>query len=123
VQRWRILNATVSDSSISTWTGTGSCRSPLTAIRSSVPWSSTRSTSRPAFVDEPAYRDTVSISPLGGSITFRTLFADFPGRSVFHCHIVPHSDLGMMGVFEVRRSGQAGGHHRIAARVPPLSRA
>jgi FtsP/CotA-like multicopper oxidase with cupredoxin domain len=59
-----------------------------------------------APVDEPGYRDTVSISPLGGSITFRTLFADFPGRSVFHCHIVPHSDLGMMGVFEVLPAGQ-----------------
>lgn len=52
-------------------------------------------------VDEHGYRDTVSIRPGGGSITFRTLFADFPGRSVYHCHIVPHSDLGMMGVFEV----------------------
>jgi FtsP/CotA-like multicopper oxidase with cupredoxin domain len=59
-----------------------------------------------APVDEPGYRDTVSIPPLGGSITFRTLFADFPGKSVFHCHIVPHSDLGMMGVFEVLRPGQ-----------------
>jgi FtsP/CotA-like multicopper oxidase with cupredoxin domain len=56
-------------------------------------------------VDEPGYRDTASIRPLGGSITFRTLFADFPGRSVFHCHIVPHSDLGMMGVFEVVAPG------------------
>ncbi len=57
-------------------------------------------------VDEPGYRDTVSIRPGGGSITFRTLFADFPGRSVFHCHIVPHSDLGMMGVFEVVPANQ-----------------
>ena len=57
-------------------------------------------------VDEPGYRDTVSIAPLGGSITFRTLFLDFPGRSVFHCHIVPHSDLGMMGVFEVLAQGE-----------------
>ena len=60
-----------------------------------------------APVDEPGYRDTVSIPPLGGSITFRTLFADFPGRSVLHCHIVPHSDLGMMGVFEVLPRGAA----------------
>jgi suppressor of ftsI len=57
-------------------------------------------------VDEPGYRDTVAIPPLGGSITFRTLFADFPGRSVFHCHVVPHSELGMMGIFEVLRPGQ-----------------
>jgi suppressor of ftsI len=53
-------------------------------------------------VDEPGYRDTVPVMPNGGSITFRTLFADFLGRSVFHCHIVPHSDLGMMAVFEIR---------------------
>ena len=56
-------------------------------------------------LDEPGYRDTVSIPALGGSITFRTRFADFPGRSVFHCHLVPHSDLGMMGVFEVLGPG------------------
>jgi FtsP/CotA-like multicopper oxidase with cupredoxin domain len=55
---------------------------------------------------QPGYRDTVSIRPLGGRITFRTLFADFPGKSVFHCHIVPHSDLGMMGVFEVLPADQ-----------------
>jgi FtsP/CotA-like multicopper oxidase with cupredoxin domain len=52
-------------------------------------------------VDEPSYRDTVSIRPRGGSVTFRTVFADFTGRSLFHCHIVPHSDLGMMGMFEI----------------------
>lgn len=58
-------------------------------------------------VDEGSYRDTVSIPPLGGSVTLRTLFADFPGRSVYHCHIVPHSDLGMMAVFEVRADNDA----------------
>lgn len=58
-------------------------------------------------VDEPSYRDTVSIRPRGGSITFRTVFADFTGRSLFHCHIVPHSDLGMMGMFEIVPRGQA----------------
>ena len=64
-------------------------------------------------VDEPSYRDTVSVHPNGGSITFRTLFADFPGRSLFHCHIVPHSDLGMTGVFEVDRPGDT-------PQAPPL---
>jgi len=58
-------------------------------------------------VDEPSYRDTVSIRPRGGSVTFRTVFADFTGRSLFHCHIVPHSDLGMMGMFEIVPRGQA----------------
>jgi FtsP/CotA-like multicopper oxidase with cupredoxin domain len=25
---------------------------------------------------------------------------DFPGRTVYHCHILDHEDLGMMGVVE-----------------------
>ncbi|MER3603596.1 MAG: hypothetical protein C4298_07495, partial [Thermus sp.] len=25
----------------------------------------------------------------------------FPGKTVFHCHIVEHEDRGMMGVLEV----------------------
>jgi FtsP/CotA-like multicopper oxidase with cupredoxin domain len=58
-------------------------------------------------VDERSYRDTVTVGARGGSITFRTVFADFTGKSVFHCHIVPHSDLGMMGVFEVVPRGGA----------------
>jgi hypothetical protein len=33
------------------------------------------------------------------------VFEDFTGTSVFHCHIVPHSDLGMMGVFEIVAPG------------------
>jgi len=57
-------------------------------------------------VDQPGYRDTVTVNP-HGSITFRTRFEDFTGRSVFHCHVVPHADLGMMGVFEIVRSEDA----------------
>ena len=57
-------------------------------------------------VDEPSYRDTVTVAPRG-SVTFRTRFEDFTGTSVFHCHIVPHSDLGMMGVFEIVAPGEA----------------
>ena len=30
-----------------------------------------------------------------------------PARSLFHCHIVPHSDLGMMGMFEIVARGEA----------------
>jgi FtsP/CotA-like multicopper oxidase with cupredoxin domain len=55
-------------------------------------------------VDLPGYHDTFPVDP-GGSITFRTRFADFAGRSLYHCHLVLHSDIGMMGVFEVVRAG------------------
>jgi FtsP/CotA-like multicopper oxidase with cupredoxin domain len=59
-----------------------------------------------APVDAPGYRDTVTVPPRQ-SVTFRTVFADFTGTSLLHCHIVPHSDLGMMGVFEIVEPGGA----------------
>jgi FtsP/CotA-like multicopper oxidase with cupredoxin domain len=40
--------------------------------------------------------DTTAVPPLG-EITMRTRYLDFPGRWVFHCHILLHEDLGMMG--------------------------
>ena len=35
--------------------------------------------------------------PPFGEITMRTRFRDFPGRWVYHCHILLHEDHGMMG--------------------------
>jgi hypothetical protein len=32
---------------------------------------------------------------------FGSPLRDFTGRTVFHCHIVEHEDLGMMGVLGV----------------------
>ena len=40
--------------------------------------------------------DTTPVPPLG-EITMRTRFRDFPGRWVYHCHILLHEDFGMMG--------------------------
>jgi FtsP/CotA-like multicopper oxidase with cupredoxin domain len=48
-----------------------------------------------------AWRDTVNV-PMGGSVRIRIPFQDFAGRTVYHCHIVDHEDLGMMGVIEMR---------------------
>jgi FtsP/CotA-like multicopper oxidase with cupredoxin domain len=50
--------------------------------------------------DGPIWRDTVNV-PAGASVTIRLPFADVPGRTVYHCHILDHEDLGMMGVIEV----------------------
>lgn len=51
-------------------------------------------------VEFHGYKDTVPISP-NGSITFRTRFLDFTGVFVFHCHLFPHEDGGMMSLVEV----------------------
>jgi FtsP/CotA-like multicopper oxidase with cupredoxin domain len=44
---------------------------------------------------DPGWRDTVNI-PTGTSVTVRIPFEDFGGKTVFHCHILDHEDLGMM---------------------------
>jgi FtsP/CotA-like multicopper oxidase with cupredoxin domain len=45
---------------------------------------------------ELAWRDTVNVSS-GGRVRFRVQFADFVGKTVQHCHILDHEDMGMMG--------------------------
>ncbi|HEX5499753.1 MAG TPA: multicopper oxidase domain-containing protein, partial [Thermomicrobiales bacterium] len=40
--------------------------------------------------------DTTNVPPFG-DITMRTRYLDFPGRWVYHCHILLHEDHGMMG--------------------------
>ncbi|WP_457946107.1 multicopper oxidase family protein [Pseudarthrobacter sp. alpha12b] len=49
----------------------------------------------------PEWRDVVNV-PANGRVTVRVAFTDFRGRSAYHCHILDHEDLGMMGVIEVR---------------------
>jgi len=44
-------------------------------------------------------RDVVNV-PAGRSVKVRIAFDRFPGRTVYHCHILDHEDLGMMGVIQ-----------------------
>ena len=37
------------------------------------------------------------------TVTFVVRFDDFPGKWMFHCHILNHEDKGMMGILEVKR--------------------
>jgi FtsP/CotA-like multicopper oxidase with cupredoxin domain len=52
-------------------------------------------------VSGPRWQDVVNV-PAFGQVTVRVAFEDFGGRSVFHCHILDHEDLGMMGTLEAR---------------------
>ncbi|MET1035266.1 MAG: multicopper oxidase family protein [Arthrobacter sp.] len=54
-----------------------------------------------AVVDAPDWRDVVVV-PANGEATVLVAFDGIAGRTVFHCHILDHEDLGMMGVIEVR---------------------
>ena len=39
--------------------------------------------------------------PPNGEGVIRTRFEDYPGKFVYHCHILVHEDAGMMAVVEV----------------------
>lgn len=46
------------------------------------------------------WKDTVNV-PARETVRFAVRYTDYPGRWMFHCHIVDHEDMGMMGVLEV----------------------
>lgn len=52
-------------------------------------------------LDSIVWQDVVNV-PARSRVRVRIAFDDFTGRSVYHCHILDHEDLGMMGVIEVR---------------------
>ncbi|HLH23354.1 MAG TPA: multicopper oxidase family protein [Chloroflexota bacterium] len=47
-----------------------------------------------------AWRDVVALPP-GDRVRLAIPFADFGGKTVFHCHVARHNDRGMMAVLEV----------------------
>jgi FtsP/CotA-like multicopper oxidase with cupredoxin domain len=49
----------------------------------------------------PAWKDTVNV-PKGEMVRFIVRYDDYPGKWMFHCHILDHEDHGMMGLLEVR---------------------
>ena len=53
-----------------------------------------------APVSYPAWLDTVNV-PAGETITIKTR-QTLPGKRMFHCHILPHEDAGMMAVLDVK---------------------
>jgi len=49
-----------------------------------------------------ARRQDVVLVPAGGWVRLRIPFTDYAGRSVYHCHILDHEDLGMMATVDVQ---------------------
>lgn len=46
------------------------------------------------------WKDVVSVGP-GDRIKLRIAFDDYVGKTVYHCHVLDHEDLGMMGTLEI----------------------
>jgi FtsP/CotA-like multicopper oxidase with cupredoxin domain len=49
-----------------------------------------------------SWKDAVNI-PRHQTVRLVVRFDDFPGKWMFHCHILSHEDQGMMGILEVKR--------------------
>lgn len=52
----------------------------------------------PAYL---AWKDVVSVKPQE-TVRLRMAFRDYPGKTVYHCHVLDHEDLGMMGTLSIQ---------------------
>jgi FtsP/CotA-like multicopper oxidase with cupredoxin domain len=59
------------------------------------------------LVQAPAWKDTLLV-PAGGSVRMLVPVKDFAGMAMYHCHILEHEDIGMMGVWNIASEGEAG---------------
>ncbi|MFI5611803.1 multicopper oxidase family protein [Amycolatopsis sp. NPDC051903] len=48
-----------------------------------------------------AVQQDVVLVPAEGWVRLRVAFTDYPGRSVYHCHVLDHEDAGMMATASV----------------------
>ncbi len=51
-------------------------------------------------VENRTWKDTVLVAR-GETVRIRIPFRDFVGKTVYHCHILDHEELGMMGMIEM----------------------
>lgn len=63
-------------------------------------------------------QDTIWV-PVNSTAVIRTKFKQWTGKAVYHCHILPHEDTGMMGNFLITSPGAAAAHHPATARKAP----
>ncbi len=56
------------------------------------------------LTNSPAWKDVVLI-PKWGTVRMLVPVMDYPGMSMFHCHIVEHEDIGMMGIWHIMDDG------------------
>lgn len=54
----------------------------------------------PPLPGESGFKDTVVIGP-GETVSVKATFGDYAGRYVYHCHMLEHSELGMMAQMEI----------------------
>jgi FtsP/CotA-like multicopper oxidase with cupredoxin domain len=48
-----------------------------------------------------SWKDTINV-PKHETARFIVRYSDYPGKWMFHCHILDHEDMGMMGILEIQ---------------------
>ncbi len=48
-----------------------------------------------------SWKDTVNV-PKHETARFIVRYSDYPGKWMYHCHILDHEDMGMMGILEIQ---------------------
>ncbi len=56
------------------------------------------------YTTTPAMKD-VTIVPKGGVVRLLMPVMDYAGMCMFHCHIIEHEDIGMMGMWHLMADG------------------
>ena len=56
------------------------------------------------YTNIPAWKDTVLV-PKWGSVRMLVPVMDYDGMAMFHCHILEHEDIGMMGMWHIMGMG------------------
>lgn len=56
--------------------------------------------SYPPYASLPSWKDTVLV-PKWGSVKMLVPVMDYDGMTMFHCHILEHEDIGMMGMWHI----------------------
>jgi FtsP/CotA-like multicopper oxidase with cupredoxin domain len=57
------------------------------------------------YSEIPALKDSFYV-PRGGTVAILVRIADYTGMTMFHCHIVEHEDIGMMGMWDITPSNE-----------------
>ena len=53
------------------------------------------------YTTTPSWKDVVIVPKMGGRVTMLVPVMHYTGMSMFHCHIVEHEDIGMMGIWDI----------------------
>lgn len=77
----------------------------------------TDATGKTTTITPGTIQDTIWV-PANSTAVIRTKFKQWTGKAVYHCHILPHEDTGMMGNFLIT-TPSSGAHHTARPKRSP----